>query len=81
MLNTSVTSPAIHKSHHNWNGQKYIAHIISKISLDCIHFEIKTYSASGGCTPRPLHLGSTTSGNPLSEILDPPLILRGMWTG
>ena len=38
-----------------------------------MHFEIKTYSASGGAAPRPLHLGSTTSGNPLSEFLDPPL--------
>ena len=54
-------------------SEKYIAHVISKISLDCIHFEIKTYSASGGCAPRPLHLGSTTNGNLLSEFQDPPL--------
>ena len=33
---------------------------------------IKSSSVAGGCAPRPLHLGSTTSGNPPIKILGAP---------
>ena len=32
--------------------------------LHCILLKIKASSAAGDCTSRPLHLGSTTGGNP-----------------
>ena len=31
--------------------------------------------ASTACIPRPLHLGSTTSGNSLPKFLDPTLLI------
>ena len=47
------------------------------ILLDCKLLKIKISSMVGACTPKPLHLGSTTSGNPLPKLLD--LQLAPLW--
>ena len=64
---------------HDKVGSYYLKLSVGKMlnfSLHCMLIKINTSLVAGGCAPdtlSPLHLGSTTNGNPLSKFLDPPL--------
>ena len=46
----------------------YIIEIKYKVYIECNDFKTHTLLLAGGCAPRPLHLGSTTIGNPLQKF-------------